>query len=62
MDMKKRMKQGRNERTQEAYPTSAKTHSRCRVVFLRSLVSALFLNFFHVLGLSEMSELEVSLY
>ena len=28
--LKKRQKQGRDERTQEHYPTSAKIHSRCR--------------------------------
>ena len=42
-ELKKVQKQGRGERTQEDYPTSAKIHSRCRVVFLRSFTSALFL-------------------
>ena len=39
-------KHNRDERTQEDYPTSAKIHSRCRVVFLSSFISALFLYFF----------------
>ena len=43
MELKKVQKQGRDERTQEDYPTSAKIHTRCRVVFLRSFISALFL-------------------
>ena len=42
----KSTEQGRDERTQEDNPTSAKIHSRCRVVFLRSFISALFLYFF----------------
>ena len=36
MEPKKVQRQGRDERTQEDYPTSAKIHTRCRVVFLRS--------------------------
>ena len=43
MELKKVQKQGRDERTQEDYPTSAQIHTRCRVVFLRSFISALFL-------------------
>ena len=39
MELKKVQKQGRDERTQEDYRTSAKIHSRCRVVFLRSFIS-----------------------
>ena len=49
MELKKVQKQGRDERTQEDYPTSAKIHTRCRVVFLRSFISALFLYFFQLL-------------
>ena len=49
MELKKVQKQqGRDERTQEDYPTSAKMHTRCRVVFLRSFISALFLCFFQL--------------
>ena len=48
MELKKVQKQGRDERTQEDYPTSAKIHTRCRVVFLRSFISALFLYFFQL--------------
>ena len=48
MELKKVKKQGRDERTQEDYPTSAKIHTRCRVVFLRSFISALFLYFFQL--------------
>ena len=48
-ELKKVQKQGRDERTQEDYPTSAKIHTRCRVVFLRSFISALFLYFFQLL-------------
>ena len=48
MELVKVQKQGRDERTQEYYPTSAKIHSRCRVVFLRSFISALFLYFFQL--------------
>ena len=33
MTLKKGQKQGRNERTQEDYLTSAQLHSRCRVIF-----------------------------
>ena len=40
MDLKKGQKQGIDERTQEDYPTSAKIHSRCRIVFLHSFISA----------------------
>ena len=47
-ELKKVQKQGRDERTQEDYPTSAKIHTRCRVVFLRSFISALFLCFFQL--------------
>ena len=46
MDLKEVQKEGKDERTQEDYPTSAKIHSRCRVVFLRSFIFALFLSFF----------------
>ena len=42
-------KRGRDERTQEEYPTSGVYFCRCRVVFLRSFVSALFLYFFQLL-------------
>ena len=48
MEVKKVQKQGRDERTQEDYRTSAKIHSRCRVVFLRSFSSTLFLYFFQL--------------
>ena len=48
MELKKVQKQGRDERTQEDYPTSAKVHSKCRVVFLRSFISTLFLYFFQL--------------
>ena len=48
-ELKKVQKQGRDERTQEDYPTSAKIHTRCRGVFLRSFISALFLYFFQLL-------------
>ena len=48
MELKKVQKQDRDERTQEDYPTSAKIHTRCRVVFLRSFISALLLNFFRL--------------
>ena len=42
-------KQGSDEkRAQEEYSTSAKIHSRCRVVFLCSFIFALFLYFFQV--------------
>ena len=37
----------------EDYPTSAKIHTRCRVVFLRSFISALFLYFFSAPSLLE---------
>ena len=37
MYRKKGQKQGRDERTQEEFRRSAKIHSRCRVVFVRSL-------------------------
>ena len=39
MDLKKVQKQGRDERMQEDYPTSAKTRSKCSVVFLSSFIS-----------------------
>ena len=48
MELKKGQKQGRDERTQEDYGTSAKIYSRCPVVFLRSFISALFLSFFQL--------------
>ena len=48
-ELKKVQKQGRDKRTQEDFPTSAKIHTRCRVVFLRSFISALFLYFFQLL-------------
>ena len=48
-ELKKVQKQGRDERTQEDYPTSAKIHTRCREVLLRSFISALFLYFFQLL-------------
>ena len=38
----------RTETRQEDYPTFAKVHSRCRVVFLRSFISALFVYLFQV--------------
>ena len=42
-------KQGKDEGMQEDYPTSAKSvHSKCRVVFLHSFISALFLYLFQV--------------
>ena len=44
----KLQKQGRDEITQEDYPTSVVHFCRCRVVFLRSFISALFLYFFQV--------------
>ena len=46
MGLKKVQKQGRDERTQEDYPTSGVYFRRCWVVFLRSFISALFLSFF----------------
>ena len=46
MELKKVPKQGRDERTQEDYPASAKIHTRCSVVFLRSFISAFFYTFF----------------
>ena len=46
MDLKKGPKQGRDERMQEDYPTSAVCFCRRRVVLLHSLISALFLSFF----------------
>ena len=46
MELKKVQKQGRDEKTQEDYRTSAVYFCRCRVVFLRSFISALFLYFF----------------
>ena len=48
MELKKVQKQGRDERTQEDYPTSGVYFCRCRVVFLRSFISALFLYFFQL--------------
>ena len=48
MDLKKVQKQGRDERTQEDYPKSAVYFCRCRVVFLRSFISTLFLYFFQL--------------
>ena len=46
MELKKVQKQGRDERTQEDYPTSGVYFCRCRVVYLRSFIPALFLYFF----------------
>ena len=46
MALKKGQKKGRDERTQVDYLTSVKIHSRCRVVFLRSFTSSLFVYFF----------------
>ena len=48
MEPEKVQKQGRDERTQEDYPTSGVYFCRCRVVFLRSFISALFLYFFRL--------------
>ena len=48
MDLSKVQKQGRDERTQEDYPTFVKIHSKCRVVFLHSFIPALFLYFFQI--------------
>ena len=48
MEPKKVQKQGRDERTQEDYPTSSVYFCRCKVVFLRSFISALFLYFFRL--------------
>ena len=48
MELKKVQKQGRDERMQEEYPTSAVYFCRCRVVFLRSFISTLFLYFFQL--------------
>ena len=48
MELKKVQKQPRDERTQEDYPTSVVYFCRCRVVFLRSFISALFLYFFQL--------------
>ena len=48
IELKKVQKQGRDERTQEDYRKSAKIHSRCTVVFLRSFISILFLYFFQL--------------
>ena len=55
MELKKLQKQGRDERTQEDYPTSAVYFCRCtcRVVFLCSFISALFLYFFSAPSLVE---------
>ena len=44
--VKKVQKQGRHERKQEDYPTSAVYFCRSRVVFLRSFISALSPPFF----------------
>ena len=49
-------KQGKDERTQEDYPTSGVYFCRCRVVSLRSFISALFLYF------SAPSLLEIKFY
>ena len=46
MGLKKVQKQRRDERMQDDYPTSAVYFCRCRVVFLYSFISALFLYFF----------------
>ena len=48
-ELKKVQKQGRDEKTQEDYPKSGVYFCRCRVVFLRSFISALFLYFFQLL-------------
>ena len=48
MEVKKVQKKGRDERTQEDYPPSAVYFCRCRVVFLHSFISALFLYFFQL--------------
>ena len=50
MELKKVQKQGRDERTQKDYPTSAVCLCRCtcRVFFLRSFISVLFLYFFQL--------------
>ena len=48
MELKKVHIQGRDETTQEDYPTSAKIHTRCRVVFLRCFISALYVYFFQL--------------
>ena len=45
---KKAQKQGSYERMQEDYPTSAVYFCRCRVIFLHSFITALFLYFFYV--------------
>ena len=48
MEPKKVQKQGRDERTQEDYPTSGVYFCRYRVAFLHSFISALFLYFFRL--------------
>ena len=51
-DLKNGQKLGRDERMQD-YPTSAVYFYRCRVVFLRSFISALFLSIFSGPSLTE---------
>ena len=46
IELIKGQKQGRDERTQQEYPTSVAHLWKCRVVFLCSFISALFLSFF----------------
>ena len=46
MGLNNGQKQGRDEKRQEVYPAAAEIHNRCRIVFLRSFISALFLSFF----------------
>ena len=58
MDLKKVQKQGRDERTQEGYPTSVKIHSICQVAYLCSFISALFLYFISGPSLLEMEVLQ----
>ena len=49
MALKNGQKQGRGERMQEDYPTFAVYFCSCRVVFLRSFISALFCPFFRAM-------------
>ena len=45
------------ERKKAIYPTSAKIHSRCKIVFLHFFISAMFLSFFgSILNWSEYSQ------
>ena len=48
MEPKKVQKQGRDERTQEDYRTSGVHFCRCRVVFLRSIISGLLVYVFRL--------------